>query len=319
MAYCSQCGAPMPEGDLFCHVCGMRQITRNMTQQAARQPQQGYQAQQGYQTPQGYPTQPNHQPPQSYPAQQNYGQPAQQFTPPTPGYPQHKGYVPPPQQPPYQPMNFPYSANQPMNSSRAPSLQPTQAYGGGGGSAGGRGGHSAAGAAGRAAAKAAKGGASAAKWIFSLLAVVMMVVVVVVVVNGGGFTPKTDEELIRERIEAFEQAYNDGDYDGILDCLDSGMRAATEISMGLMDNLMGEMIGFDIGMSDMFGLAGLMGDFCEIEIKNIAISGDTATVDIVMNLNMYGESASEATTLPMVKQGRKWLIGGGIEDLLNMY
>lgn len=317
MVYCSQCGAPMPEGDIFCHVCGMRQIARTQPQQFARQPQQGYQAQPSYQPQQGYQPPQSYQSPQSYQPQQSF-QP-QQITPPKPGYQPYKGYVPPPQQPQYPPMSFPGSSAQPMQAGRTPSLQPTQAYGGGGGNAGGRGGRSAAGTAGRAAAKAAKGGASAAKWIISLLAVVMTVVVVVVVVNGGGFTPKTDEELIRERIEAFEEAYNDGDYDGMLDCLDSGMRAATEISMGLMDNLMSDMIGFDIGMSDMFGLAGLMGDFCDIEIKNISINGDTATVDIVMKLNMYGESTSEATTLPMVKQGRKWLIGGGIEDLLNMY
>lgn len=157
-----------------------------------------------------------------------------------------------------------------------------------------------------------------AKWLIPLLAV-LITVVVVVVVAGGAVPMKSDEELIRERIQAFEDAYNDGDYDALLDCLDSSMRAATNISMNLMDGLKSDMIGFDIGMSDMFGLAGLMGDMCDIEIKDIRIEGDAAQVDIEMHLNMYGQSSSEAITLPMTKEGRKWLIGGGIEDLMKLY
>lgn len=155
--------------------------------------------------------------------------------------------------------------------------------------------------------KAVKGGKSFLKWLIPLIAVVAAVALVIV------FLPnlfKSDETLIRERIQALEDAYNDGDYEAILECMDSQTQAMMEATMGLMDGLMGEMGGMDIGMTDLFGFAGAMGDYCTITIQNISIDGDYATVDVTMSVNMYGYQQSEEATLPMVKEDGDWFIGG---------
>ena len=126
------------------------------------------------------------------------------------------------------------------------------------------------------------------------------------------------EQLIRERIEAFEEAYTSGDYDGMLECMDSEMQSITEMSMGLMDGLMGEVAGFDFGvsMTDMFGLVGFMGDFADFTVEDINITGDTAIVTVTLTMNMYGETSSEVTELPMVKEKGDWYIGG-VSDMMG--
>ncbi len=157
------------------------------------------------------------------------------------------------------------------------------------------------------AASVVKGSKSFLKWLIPLIAVVAAVALVFV------FFPnlfKSDETLIRERIQALEDAYNDGDYEAILECMDSQTQAMMEATMGLMDGLMGEASGMDIGITDLFGFAGAMGDYCTITIQNIHIDGDYATVDVTMSLNMYGYQQSESTTLPMVKEDGDWFIGG---------
>lgn len=150
------------------------------------------------------------------------------------------------------------------------------------------------------------------RWLIPAIILAAAVAAVVLILTLTGVVGKSDEELIRERIAAFEEAYTSGDYDGMMDCLDSQMQAATEMSMGLMDGLMGEMTGFDlgVGMSDMFGLVGIMGDFADFVIDGIEIDGDNAVVTLTMNMNMYGETMSDQTALPMVKEKGDWYIGG---------
>ena len=169
-------------------------------------------------------------------------------------------------------------------------------------------------------APAAKAGSSLLKWLIPLLALAAAAVVIVIVASGGKIANigKSDEQLIRERIAAFEEAYTSGDYDGMLECMDSEMQSITEMSMGLMDGLMGEVAGFDLGisMTDMFGLVGFMGDFADFIIEDIVITGDTAMVTLTMNMDMYGESASDTMELPMVKEKGDWYIGG-VSDMMG--
>jgi len=136
-----------------------------------------------------------------------------------------------------------------------------------------------------------------------------LVIVVALAFSGNIF--KSDETLIRDRIQAYEDACNNGDYEAMLECMDSETQALMEGSMSLMDGLFSEGTGLDIGMSDMFGLAGAMGDFYDIEIVDIEIDGDYATVTVVMNAEVYDYStSSEEAELPMVKEGSDWYIGG---------
>ena len=121
---------------------------------------------------------------------------------------------------------------------------------------------------------------------------------------------KSDEQLIRERVEEFETAYNNTDWDAMLDCMDASTRSMMEMIMGFADSMMSDAIGFDIGMSDMFAMSGLMleGDFCEMEVVDIQIDGNTARVTVRMTVEMYGHSESEEMMLPMVKEGNDWYI-----------
>lgn len=171
------------------------------------------------------------------------------------------------------------------------------------------------------AAPAAKAGGNMLKWLIPLIALgAAAIVVVIVIVTGGDITNigKSDEQLIRERIAAFEEAYTSGDYDGMLECMDSEMQSITEMSMGFMDGLMGEVAGFDFGvsMTDMFGLVGFMGDFADFIVEDIVITGDTAIVTVTMEMDMYGQTSSETTELPMVKEKGDWYIGG-VSDMLG--
>ncbi|MBQ3088821.1 MAG: hypothetical protein IJC36_04215 [Clostridia bacterium] len=154
-----------------------------------------------------------------------------------------------------------------------------------------------------------------AKWLIPLCVVV--VVAVIAVFAGLGNIFKSDETLIRERIQAYEDACNNGDYEAMLECMDTETQALMEGTMSMMDGLFSEGTGLDIGMSDMFGMAGAMGDFCNIEIENIEIDGEYATVTVVMSADVYGNSAStEEAELPMVKEGSDWYIGG-LENSIN--
>ncbi|MBQ4088635.1 MAG: zinc ribbon domain-containing protein [Clostridia bacterium] len=156
------------------------------------------------------------------------------------------------------------------------------------------------------------------KWLIPVIAIAAAVAAVVVILMLTGVIGKSDEELIRDRIAAFEEAYTSGDYDGMMECMDSQMQSVTEASMGLMDGLMGWATGVDlgVGMSDMFGLVGIMGDFADFIIDDIEIDGDNAVVTLTMNMNMYGETMSEQTALPMVKEKGDWYIGG-VTDVIG--
>lgn len=166
-----------------------------------------------------------------------------------------------------------------------------------------------------AAVKKAGGFAKHLKWILPVVAFVVAAVVTFLIFGTNLF--KSDETLIRERIQAYEDACNDGDFEAMLDCMDSETKALMEGTMGFMDGLFQEGSGMDFGMSDMFGLAGAMGDFFTVEITNIEIEGKYATVTVIMSADMYGYSEeTEEADLPMVKEGGDWYIGG-MENMLG--
>lgn len=161
-----------------------------------------------------------------------------------------------------------------------------------------------------------KGAAGIGKWIaLATVALVVVAAVILVAMNWDNIF-KSDETLIRERIQAYEEACENGDYEGMLDCMDPGTRALMESSMGLMDGILSDSSGLGIGMTDMFGFASMLGDFLTIEIKDIQIDGDTAMVKIVMKVSIFGMTQSaEETELPMVKEGGDWYIGG-VENMI---
>lgn len=163
----------------------------------------------------------------------------------------------------------------------------------------------------------AKSAAGIGKWIaLAAVALVVIAAVVLVAMNWDKIF-KSDETLIRERIQAYEEAVEAGDYEGMLDCMDAATRAITESSMGLMDGLLSDASGLGIGMTDMFGFASMLGDFLTIDIKDIRIDGDTATVRVEMKISIFGMTqSSEEADLPMVKEDGDWYIGG-VDNMIS--
>ena len=125
------------------------------------------------------------------------------------------------------------------------------------------------------------------------------------------FAPKSDEELIRERVKDFESALNTGDIDAALECMDAKSRNAYNAVFNIGESILGYFIGFDIDMSDVFALAiGLnSGDMFSMKVYNVNITSDTtATVYLTATVQMAGEVETEDTTLDMVKEKGGWYI-----------
>jgi len=101
----------------------------------------------------------------------------------------------------------------------------------------------------------------------------------------------TDTEMITERIETFLKAYNSGDMDKVLKCLDAKTRNAFQAMLNLLGGLAGSAAGFNIDLSDLFslGVSTVSGDFMELEIADIkVIEKSTATVTTTMDLTGMG-------------------------------
>lgn len=141
------------------------------------------------------------------------------------------------------------------------------------------------------------------KWLIPAIAIAAAIGVALFLFFGTNLF-KSDEDLIRERIEDLEDAYNDGDLDAFMDCMDSTSRAAME----LMLEGASAQSGMDI--AQMFSIMGNMDDFCTITINSIEINGDTATVSVTMAISLYGMNQSQTEDMPMVKEDGDWYIGG---------
>lgn len=120
--------------------------------------------------------------------------------------------------------------------------------------------------------------------------------------------PKTNEELIKERIETFLTAYNTGDMDTVLACLETKTRNTFQATLNLLGGLAGGLTGVDVDMSDLFslGIATSDGDFMELEITDINITDETnATVTTQMDLAGTG---TQTIYFVMVYENDGWYI-----------
>lgn len=123
----------------------------------------------------------------------------------------------------------------------------------------------------------------------------------------GCTTTKSDEELIESKINQFFKAYNSGDMDSFLECLDCKTRNTYKSAMNIGNALIGKS-GFKIGISDLIGIAvGTMSeeDILTISQINIAIKSETeATVDVTL---AYKTEISDIK-VTMIKEDNDWFI-----------
>ena len=118
----------------------------------------------------------------------------------------------------------------------------------------------------------------------------------------------TDEELITETIETFLTAYNTGDMDAVLQCLDAKTRNAFQAMLNLLGGLAGSAAGFDIDLKDLFslGVSTTQGDFMGLEITNInVIDSSNAVATTTMNLTGAGV---QTIYFEMVYENDGWYI-----------
>lgn len=144
-----------------------------------------------------------------------------------------------------------------------------------------------------------------------LLALVMMLTCFVSCKNNGEenkTTPPTNEELIIERIETFLTAYNDGDMEVVLECLDAKTRNAFQAMLNILGGLAGNAAGFNIDLSDLFslGVSTTSGDFMQLEVTDITvINSANATATTKMFLTGAG---TQIIYFEMVYEHNGWYI-----------
>ena len=119
---------------------------------------------------------------------------------------------------------------------------------------------------------------------------------------------KSDEDKIRDRLDTFAAACNDGDIESMVECFDKKTRKYYETSIGLVEGIFGGLTGVDLPIGDMFELFGMqeMGGQVNMEliVNSIQINGNTAIVNITMS-----ESGNiETDQIKMCKEDDDWFI-----------
>ncbi len=119
----------------------------------------------------------------------------------------------------------------------------------------------------------------------------------------------SDEDLIIECIEKFIDAYNDGDMDRVLECLDAKSRNAMKAMLDLMGGIAGSYAGFEIDLKDLFslGISTVSDDFIEIEIIAIEIHSDDEAV-VTTHMNLTDTIENEKIFFIMTYEDSNWYI-----------
>ncbi len=121
---------------------------------------------------------------------------------------------------------------------------------------------------------------------------------------------KTDEELVRERIDTFVTKYNDGDFEGVLECFDAKTRNTLQATFNVMGGLVGGLTGFSFDLGDLFtlGVAMMGGEVLAIEVSEVSIDGANAVATAQMGYADIGEESIENVYIILVKEEEDWFI-----------
>lgn len=122
---------------------------------------------------------------------------------------------------------------------------------------------------------------------------------------------KSDEELIQSRIDQFLYAFNSGDTEGILECMDQKTRNGLQASVNMANALVGK-TGFKLDFSDLFSMGVWQmseGDVLEISDMIIEITGeDQARVDVTLSYEDKMSEMEDEAFFTMVKEDGDWFI-----------
>ncbi len=150
------------------------------------------------------------------------------------------------------------------------------------------------------------------KLLSAVLAILTMLTLFVACADkSNNNTQPTDEELIRKCVQTFITAYNEGDMDTALNCLNAKNRNAMEAILNLLGGAAGSYLGFDIDLKDLFsiGVSVTNGDLMKLNITDVSITsnsnGKMATVTTSMDLAGTG---AQTVYFSMVYEHDGWYI-----------
>lgn len=141
----------------------------------------------------------------------------------------------------------------------------------------------------------------------------VLLVTIIFISLCSGCESKSNEEMIQDRMNAFLSAYNSGDMQGAISCLDAKTRNTYQAALNIGNSLIG-LTGFSVGIEDLFGLGvGLSGngDVLKLDDMKISIKSDTkATVTATMQYQDLEKSYSQNVSFTLVKENGDWYICG---------
>lgn len=116
------------------------------------------------------------------------------------------------------------------------------------------------------------------------------------------------KELIRQRIETFVTAYNDGDMTAAIACFDAKTKNQVEAAINLVDALVGKLAGFKIAIGDLFSLGVALEDdaFMKLKVTDVQMTGDTSAV-ATATMDLTG-TQTQTTYFIMTYEHNGWYI-----------
>lgn len=127
--------------------------------------------------------------------------------------------------------------------------------------------------------------------------------------------PKSDEQLIDERIDQFLRAFNTGDFEGVLACMDAKSRRAAQSAINIGEGILDMLDYGGIKLADLFGLSVGLSENDEvvgIQIYSAEIGETTATLLAHMTYRQTfmgaSQSYKEDWKIEMLKEEGDWFI-----------
>ena len=158
-------------------------------------------------------------------------------------------------------------------------------------------------------------------WIPVLIAVVVLGAAVFAAAYFRLFNLlRSNESLIRARIETAEEAMNEFDIEDLLSCASSDSHKRMEEALKIADQAMAQDSG--MGMEALMEFAKMLNsnhEMFRLEVNSASISGDKAKVNVTMTVSFMGDTESETIVIPMVKERNDWYIGGTENELNDFF
>lgn len=120
---------------------------------------------------------------------------------------------------------------------------------------------------------------------------------------------KSDEVLIKERVDQLLFAFNSGDMEGVLNCYDAKTRNANKALLGLGNKLLGDNMDLSGLFSLVVGFAS-EGEMLRMEDVQITVNakGTKATVKAKLYYSDIENEQETLLQLTMVKEDGDWFI-----------